>query len=280
MKKISFVLVLSLIFNFSGLLYAQNFKGKIQKLTISPSQHKLTLGEKLEYSIEWMGFPAGKIILSVEDKEIIDGRECYHVCARAKPNSFFRTFYDVEYRVDSYIDTKDFSSCRFEKLRRKNKIFNYYVIQFDRNNNLATYSFCSPKGPMENINFSSVGKALLANNRRTAKTTPLSQDALSTLFYFRLIDIKENTVYPLNIFFDEKDWPVNIKVGKLFLKEIRKKGAFTVFKSSAKAGLLNFIGGAGKRVVYFTADAKRIPIQFSTNTRFGPVKGIIQNIPK
>jgi len=262
------------------LTFAQNFKGKEIKLSIEPSPYKLTPGETLTYSAEWLGFPAGKIILSVKGIEQVSGHECYHVYAWARPNNFFRMFYDVEYKVDSYIDTKTFSTLRFEKIRRKNQVFDYSMIQFDREKNEATYSSCHPQGPIDKINFASLSKDLAANNPKTVKTASLTQDPLSSVYYFRLLDIKENNVYSINISFDQKDWPVKVKVGKLLLKEIRKKGIFSVFEFSAEAGMLNFVGGTGKSMVYFTTDSKRIPLSFATNTKFGPIKGLIQDLPK
>ena len=278
MKK-TITLILIILLSASALLYAQNFKEKETKLKLEPAKLKLTPGEKLVYSVEWLGFPAGKLTLSIGGIENINGNEYYHITGKVIPNNFFRMFYDVEYRADSYIDTRTCLPLRFEKLKRKDNIFQYSAIEFDQIHNQATYYTWSPQGPMEKIDFASC-KASSNKKISKLKILPHSHDPLSSLYCFRMMEIKENSEYTINISFEQKSLPVKVNVGPLYLKEIRNKGTLSAFEFSAQSGLLDYAGGKGRRKVSFTNDSNRTPFTFTTNTGYGIIKGTLQDIPK
>ncbi|MDP3732138.1 MAG: hypothetical protein Q8R31_03785, partial [Candidatus Omnitrophota bacterium] len=65
-----------LVLSVANPAYAQNFKGKTQNITISDPAKELSIGERLEYSVEWLGVPVGKIRLKVEGITTINNYEC------------------------------------------------------------------------------------------------------------------------------------------------------------------------------------------------------------
>lgn len=263
-----------------SILPAQNFKGRQQQIEILPPYKKLTIGETLTYSAEWLGIPIGRIILKVVEIKNINGYACYHVNAQALPNRFFRRFYDIEYKVDTYIDTKTFYTQRFEKTRRIKDIFTYVIIEFNREKNEATYRYYSPGGSVEIIDFPSLRKEIVANEIITIKVPAYAQDLLSSLYYFRLQNIKEGRGYSLNISYHSKNWPVDIKIEKPFLKDLHKKGTFAVIELSPSSALNNFILGRRGMRVYFTVDSRRMPLLFTLNTAIGIIRGVICDLPK
>jgi len=222
----------------------------------------------------------GKIILRAVGIENINGHECYHINAQSFPNRFFRRFYDIEYKVDTYIDTKTFYPQRFEKTRRIKDIFTYVIIEFNREKNEAIYHYYSPKGPSEVFDFPSLRREMVANEIITIKVPPDAQDLLSSLYYFRLQNIKEDTVYSLNISYHSKNWPVEIKIEKPFLRDMHKKGTFAVIELSPSSELNDFILGRRGMRVYFTVDSRRIPLLFTLNSAVGIIRGVICDLPK
>ena len=50
--------------------HAQNFIGKKEKIVIAEPEKSLRIGERLEYSVEWLGVAVGKIVLHVEGEKI------------------------------------------------------------------------------------------------------------------------------------------------------------------------------------------------------------------
>lgn len=276
MKRVFILIILSL--TFSPFAQAQNFKGKAQPaISILDPEKGLRIGETLVYSMEWLGVPVGKIVLKTEGLVKINGHECYHISAEAMPNKFFRHFYDIEYKVHTYLDAKYFYTRRFEKVRRINKEFNYLEIDFDQEKNEARYK-----------SWGSNLFIILSNSRQKAvldkpATTNIpygTQDLFSSFYYFRLIKIKEGKSYPINIYYDQRNWPTNIKIDKPFWKEIRKRGAFSLVKVYPSSDLNDYILGKRDFAVYITTDSRRIPLEFRLKTSLGPVRGIIQDSPK
>lgn len=279
MKKIIVIWTI-IFFSLSAILYAQDFRGGIEKISISEPERGLVVGEVLQYSVEWLGIPVGKIVLKVEGIIDINNHKCYHITGRAIPNKFFRRFYDMEYKVDTYIDVKDLYPHRFEKIRRMNNIFTYVVIEFDQEKNKATYRYYTPQGPIEIIEFPSMRKEMIANETTTIEVPYGVQDLFSSFYYFRLLKIKEGASYPIDISYGLKNWKVDIKVEKPFWKDIYKKGTFAVIRGYPSSALNDFILGRRRIHVDFTADSRRIPLVFNLSTAIGSIQGIIQDIPK
>ncbi len=276
MKNISlFCIVLFLGLN--SILYAQNFADKKQTIFISKPEKTLDTKETLQYSVEWLGIPVGTIILKVEGLENIKGYPCYHITAQVLPNRFLRRIYDIEYKVHTYIDTQSFFTRRFEKIRCINNESNYTVIDFDQEKKEVLFL---SKGSNLRVNISPVRNKMEAARPITNKIPYGAQDLLSSFYYFRLLDIKENQNYPINIYYNQRNWSVNMKVGEPFLREIRKKGSFSVVEVSAGAELNDYILGRRRFTVYLTTDSRRIPLEFKLQTALGPIRAIIQDLPQ
>ena len=255
---------------------AQNFKGKPQREVITAGpQDSLRAQETLEYSVEWLGIPVGKIILKTEEIVAIDNRKCYHLSAVSFPNSFLRHLYDLEYQVDTYIDVETLYPRRFTKTRRINKKVNYVVIDFYQRQKKATYKSW---GTSDYINISrSRGEMSI---KPTADIPEGTQDLLSSFYYFRLLKIDKGRSYPLNVYYQQTNWQISMNVEKFFLRELRKKGTLETIAVSITSSLNDFILGKHKFLVYLTADSRRIPLEFKVGTAMGPIHGIIQKLPE
>lgn len=258
---------------------AQNFKGNPDEAEIQKPQKELTVEETLVYSAEWLGIPMGRIVLKIEGIKTINNRQCYHISASAIPNRVFRRFYDVEYRVSTYLDKDTLLPQRFEKLRRIGDNYNYVTIEFNYKKNEATFTYSTPKGDVEIVEFPSLRKVVWKNETSVNKIPDSVQDLFSSLYYFRLLDIKEGKEYKINITYGSGIWSVKVKIDKPFLKDIYKKGTFGVIKVNPSSDLNLYILGKHKVTVYFTCDSRRIPVEFSLSTAIGYVRGKIQNIP-
>lgn len=275
LKKVAILIIL--VLSVGNPIYAQNFKAKPQNITISDPGKELNIGETLEYSVEWLGIPVGRIVLKVEGITTINNYECYHITVKALPNSFFQHLYDLEYTVHTYIDKQFYYTRRFEKIRRINKQYNHIVIDFDQEKHKAVFF---SEGFATLFKISPERNKIEANTPITTEIPYGTQDLLSSFYYFRFLSMRENTSYPVNIYYNQRNWPVDMKVDKPFLKEIRKKGSFPVVKISPDSLLNNYILGKRRLIVYLTTDSHRIPLEFKLETALGPISARIQNLPK
>lgn len=275
LKKVCILIIL--IISIGSSAYAQNFKAKSENITIADPEKGFKVGETLAYSVEWLGIPVGKILLKVEGITIINNHGCYHISAEAMPNKFFRHFYDLEYKVHSYIDKESFLPIRFEKIRRLNKETNYTTIDFDHQNNEARYKSV---GSMAFMEISPVRQKLETLNPTTTRIPQGTQDLFSSFYYFRILEIKGGQSYPVNIYYEQRNWPVKMKVENPFSREIRKAGSFGVVKLIPVSELNDYILGKRNFFVYLTADSRRIPLEFRLNTALGYIRGRLQNLPE
>lgn len=278
MKKLFIILIL--IFIFPALLLAQDFSGRAKKIKIELPKDKLTVGEKLIYSIEWLGVSAGEVTLTVMGIVNINGYECYHVNAKAIPNDFLKHFYDIEYDINSYIDVNNFYPHRFEKTRRVKDIYTYQTVDFDHKTGEATYKYRSPQGVVEVIDFPSLKKMKIGNEDIAVKIPSAAQDLLSAFYYFRRMNVDIGKKYNVNIAYERKNWPVEINIKRPFFRDIYHKGVFSVFEIFPDSKLNIYLFGRSKVSIYICTDSNRLPLLFTLSSTVGAIRGVIKELPK
>ena len=260
-----------------GAASAQNFAGKKKAdINLEKPQKSFRVGETLRYSMQWLGIPVGTIVLKVNDLKMVRSRECYDISGNVYPNSFFKHFYNVEYDVHSFVDTQTFRPLRFEKTRRINDKYSHVVIDFYPDKLEAVYE---SQGTAEPVTFSAARSRLEEIKPETSKITANTQDLLSAFYYFRTLDITKNKSYSLDIYYDRRSWPIKMKVGEPFLRDIRKRGTLSMVKVVPDSELNDYILGKRNFSVFFSVDSYRVPVEFCLSTSFGSVCGIIQDIP-
>lgn len=276
MSKTAFLLACLVLAYPAAGLYAQNFAGAPKKeIAIEEPSLELKTGEILEYSMEWLGLNVGEVVLKVAGIEKIDGHPCYHINALARPNNFLRRIVDLEYEVDSYLDTELFVSRRFIKKRRLNGQASFNQIDFYPEKNKVDYK---TKGGAVSYKVSPKRAQAAQDNPDTDEIPDGTQDLLSSLYYLRRVELQAGREYEVNIYYHHKNWVSTFSVEKPFVKEIRKKGSFEVFRVFPSSGLNDFIMGENKFSIYFTADPRRIPVEFSFKTAVGSISARLQKV--
>jgi hypothetical protein len=256
-------------------LSAQDFKGQEKEILIRPPEKSLKTRETLEYSVEWLGVPVGTIILRNEGIAKLDNHPCYHLSAQSYPNSFIRQLYDLEYKVHSYLDTRTLETRRFIKIRRMNKKFNYVVINFFPEKDKVVYKSW---GTTDFVNFSKRREEIAV--APTSVIPDGTQDLLSSFYYFRLLKVGRDEAYPVNIYYNQANWPIQMKVENAFLREVRKLGSIEAVNVLIVSGLNDYILGKRKFSVCLSADSRRIPLEFKVGTAMGYIHGLLKELPK
>lgn len=251
----------------------QNFAQPRVKQKIAAAQAKLELGETLEYNTEWLGLPVGKAVLKVVGIEKVDNHDCYHIVAEAVPNDFLKRFINLQYKVDTFIDMRLLCSRRFEKLRRMNEGTNHVVITFDQEAGKASYA---SEGGAEAVVLSEDMRTLYEKVPVTYDIPFKTQDLVSAFYHFRLLAIKENTDYAVNIYYSERNWKTHFKVGEPYKQDFRKMGTLNIFTVKISSELNDFIIGKRGFTVYFSNDSRRVPVEFIFNTAVGPIRCLLR----
>jgi len=274
MKKL---LILTLLSAFASSVLAQDFSGKIPPKTISISapQNSLKIDENLEYSMEWIGIPVGKIFLRIGSAKIND-KDCYRLTVDAFSSSFLSAFYDVRYTVNSFMDKASLLPVRFEKYRKVKGKVAREEIDFDHKRGEVKYK---EEGDAPRIVISPDRAAMEGKIPATYKILPDSQDLLSSFYFLRLSDLRPGETFKININYGLRNWVMDVKIGEPYMKSIRRRGTFEVFDAIISSELNKFILGDAVLKICFTADSRRIPIEFKLGTGLGAFRGVIKQAP-
>ena len=261
-KRFFILLFLISITLFSHKLTAYDYRPDKQKTIVNPERKELFIGEDLLYRLELFGIPIGWINLKVKEKTLFKGYHCYHIAGYAYTNRFFKKIYDVTYEVDAYIDTETLLPYRFQKKRILKGELTKISIDFDGEKKQIIIS--------DEVHKGSQGQIINLNE--------IQHDLLSSLYYFRLMQIQADKNYNLNVFYGKSNWVINIKVNSPEVMDMYKQGSICVFLTEITTDLSQVILGTPRLTVYFTNDIKRIPFLFYLRIPFGHLRGKIYNL--
>lgn len=220
-----------------------------------------TVGEKLTYSVTYMGIPVGWAILHLEEKTELNGREVYHLSATAGTNAFWSKLYKVEDKIESFIDCKGLYTWRFEKHIREGRYKCDEFMEYDQINHIGTYR----RHDRDDV----------------VKTMELPEevhDLLSGIYYFRTQDLKVGKSVFIKINSDEKNWNMKVDVLARKTKKVKQLGKVDAFKIEPKAEFKGMFIKRGRVFVWITADKHRIP--FLIETRVFHIGKIVAKLEK
>jgi len=227
-----------------------------------------------------LGIPVGSVVFKVEGIEEIKGHRCYHLSVRTFPNKFFKKFYDVEYRLSSYLEVDSSRSRQYIKYRRLGNKFLKTVIDLDQDKKMAISTFFVPKDKLQIEDCFLKDINWVYQGSYQAKIPVNISDLVSCLYSFRLANIQGGGSYKANIFYSLMVWHIEMKLSKPFIKDIHKKGSFCVFSLFPYSRLAHWILGKHELRAYFTCDSKRLPILMEFKTNIGPFRAILKDLPR
>jgi hypothetical protein len=266
MKKfyfpISFVLAAFLIMHsFDGWAGSNNFSARKTRddFKIEEPLKTLTVGEKIEFEVFWMGIPVGSGSVEVKEKVRVHGREAFHIVAIAKTNDFLSNIYPVHDEVHSYIDAERLCSLEFRKTLREGRY---------RADERTVFDYESREGRWESY---------LKDEKKNIAIPATVQDALSIFYWFRLQPVTVGQSAKAVVNSRDKNWNVEIAVLARETKEIKGKGVIPTLKIEPKSELRDVLYKRGRAWVYVTPDKRRIPVWTVIHTPFGPVTGVLKS---
>ncbi len=215
---------------------------------------KLYRGERLVYSVSWLGIEVGKGEAEVKEIVTVRGRKAYHVVVHVRSAPVLDWIYKVRDVHHSYIDAEKIHSLRYEKILKEGRYRADEVMEYDQKNHTATYY------------------SRLNQSRKEMLIPPDVQDQLSCGYWFRLQDIRPNSRIYLPVNADEKNWDLEVKV----LKNTRVKiPSFHKWEAVEVEPEIQFQGifvKRGKIRGWIGLDERRVPLQMKVKI---PVLGSV-----
>ncbi len=255
MKRIYFGLVAIFIFWFLIFHFAFAENQPIQATVLNQAQpFKIRVGEKLKFSVRWLGLEVGRAQAYVSGIEQIQGRKAYHVIAEAKSNSLIDIVYPVRDEHHTYIDVQRLHSLRYEKIIKEGRYRADEVIEFDQKNHKALY---------------------YSRKNQSKKRSLISkdvQDELSSAYWFRLQPLSVGSTVHISANADEKNWDLTVNILKKEKIKLKNLGTFEAFKLEPSARFQGIFIRRGKITGWVSADEKKLPLMMKTKI---PVLGTI-----
>jgi hypothetical protein len=217
-----------------------------------PSHVAFAPGERLVFSIQYGLISAGEAVLEIEPQvKIRQERPTWHIVSQAASNAAFSKVFRVRDRVESFMDTLELHSVRFEKHLREGDYKKDLLIVFDH----------------------ARGKAILDHNRE-CDVEPHVQDVLSSMYYVRTLDLEPGrSVYVPN-HDNGKNYPLEVRV------EGRER--VTVDAGTFDCLVLEpvLMGEAvfkqnGRLKVYVTDDDMHMPVLLKSKVFVGAIAGVL-----
>ncbi len=216
-----------------------------------------TIGEKMEFSIEFEGVSAGMGSLEVAPMETINGRVCYHFVSRAKSAPFYSWLYKVDDRIESYMDKEKLESLRIVKKIREGK--------YKRDD---TIEFLQDQQKVQKI-----------TNKKPAElfdTWPGVLDILSAFFIARVIPLEVGKSFELPVYDIEKTY--SLKIDVLAKETIRTRmGKMEAFKVRPDLKSMGLFKHKGKIDLWVSADGRCIPLLLRSTILVGAIEAVLVN---
>ncbi len=214
----------------------------------------IRVGEKLTFSVRWLGMEVGRAEARVAGIEQVNGRKAYHIIAEARSNSLIDLVYPVHDEHHTYVDVEHLHSLKYEKIIQEGRYRADEVIEFDQENHKALY---------------------YSRKNQSKKRSLISkdvQDELSSAYWFRLQPFDVGSTVHIAANADEKNWDITVKIlGKEKIK-MGKLGTFEAFTLEPSAKFRGIFIRRGKIRGWVSADEKKLPLLMKTKI---PVLGTI-----
>lgn len=214
------------------------------------------VGERLVFEIGYGFVNAGTAVMGIPDVVSERGHLCYHIVSMAETNSFFSAFFEVRDVVESFLDTREMVSRRFEKHIREGDYRTEDLVIFDHDRHIAAY----PK--------------------RKGELIPLAlaaQDILSSLYYVRMMELEVGKSIFIENHADRKNYPLEIKVLRRETVDVPagKFDCLVVEPILRAAGLFK---SEGKLTVWLTNDEHKIPVQMRSKVIIGSISAELSEL--
>lgn len=246
MRKASIIFISVILICGCGISRQYRIADKSEGITIEAPIKKLTIGEKLTYKAEWLGMDVGIATLSVQGITERNGRKVYHIVATAETTAIISKLYKVEDIISTYLDIEGLCPVRFEKQQREGGYRSDEYTDFDQEKGKAFYF------------------SRLNHSKKEYDIPKNVQDPLSCMYFFRFQDVAVDKSIFADVNTDEKNYLLEAKILEKGFVNIKGVGEWEAFMVEPLPWFQGKVTRKAKATMWFSADARRIPLLLVT----------------
>jgi hypothetical protein len=240
----------SLKYTFYDSLYAHELSDS-HIVELLPEFTGFGVGEKLVFAVQYGIVSAGEASLEIRNIASIDSVDCFRIVSNARTNDVFSVFFKVRDRFESYLDTTQLYSLRYEKHVREGKFRRDDIVHFDQKEHTATYQ------------------------DKVVPIAPRTQDVLSALYYVRTLPLDVGQSISVANHTDGKNYPLVINV---LARETVTVDAGT-FNCIVVEPILRgpaVFTQKGRLTVWLTDDRYKMPVLMKSSVVIGSVAAVLK----
>jgi len=219
------------------------------------TNNAFSVGEKLLFDIYWEIAKVGNATLSVNQVINYNGKGVYEVESRAWSNRVISSFYKVDDRVTTYIDTAGIFSHRLEKHLREGKYRADRLFQFDQEN------------------------SIVISRRDTVAIPEFCQDILSAFYYVRTLALEIGSTYEIPNYDNGKVYYLTVDVLKKQTVRV-PAGTFDCLVIEPRLKGEGLFKHEGRIKIYLTDDEQKLPVLMTSKIVFGEVAAKLKTLKK
>lgn len=213
------------------------------------------VGEKLVFSVQYSLVTAGEATLEVRNIADLDGTPSYRIISDARTNKFFSAFFKVRDRFESYMDTTELYSLRYEKHVREGRFKRDESVVFDQTAHTATYE------------------------DKTVAIAPRTQDVLSALYYMRTLPLEVGQAVSFANHTDGKNYPLIVKVHGRERVTV-EAGTFDCLVVEPILRGPAIFSQKGRLTVWVTDDRYKMPVLMKSKVIIGHVSAVLKEFTR
>jgi hypothetical protein len=208
-------------------------------------------GEQLTYDISWMHITAGTAVMAVSEAGTDRDRALTKLLTTAQSRPVITTFFPVDNRVESIVDSATLLPEHLNFKRREGK-----------KKEDIEYTFHQKEGRVTVVK---------GGTTETLEMPPGTQDVISCLYYARNgLSLQPGSVMTMNVYHDKKNRKLEVRV-----EEIETvSGPWGEVATARVLVVMPFQGiflNQGNIRVWFTTDDRRIPVRMKAKVIIGSI---------
>ncbi len=212
-----------------------------------------TVGEILEYDVEFNLVPVGHAILAVDEMDTLNGVSVYHVSFTAKTGWVGDQFFIIRDRIDIWLDEAHLITHKLKKKIREGGYKRRSETVMDYNNNIAV------------------------SERDTVNILGPVRDPYSMFYYLRMIPLVEDKPMSFMTYENNKSTQFNLIVkGKEIIHAPLGSFVCTVIKPFKKGKSL--FKNQGDMKIWFSDDKKKFPVKIQIKLKYGSMTLMLKKI--
>ena len=232
-----------------------------------PLLDPLVVGEKIWMDVTWLNTKAGEFELEVLPHKIMNGRKVYDLKGTARTSDLFSLVYKAEDWVESFVDYEGWFPYKFVLHGDETKHIRNNMELFDhgaRKQFVAVYD-------------NRIQKNEIVEEKGFKDLTPLSQDALSAIYFVRTLKFEEGKVLKFPMTTNGSQWETEVTV--LGREEVSTKmGFLRAFKTKVETRFKGVLQQQGDTFMWFSDDEFKYLLRFEAKVKIGWVAGITRLI--